>query len=84
MSDASWLAWCFHNAYEELAPDFGYETRPESRVPFFRLPEANRNLMIATCQKLLDEGVIAITFIDHEESELRDYPPIGPEGDVTC
>lgn len=64
MSSASWLAWCFHNIYEELAPKYGYKTRHETAVPFSGLPDENRELMIATCEKLLDEGVIAITYKD--------------------
>jgi len=30
---ASELAQAFHEAYERLAPEFGYETRKESAVP---------------------------------------------------
>lgn len=52
------IASAFHAAYEELAPRFGYETRPESAVPWRVLPEENRRLMIAVAQRLLDSGVI--------------------------
>lgn len=41
------LARIFHEAYERLAPDFGYKTREASAVPWEEVPEANRNLMIA-------------------------------------
>jgi len=42
------LAREFHEAYERLAPEFGYETRRESAVPWEDVPEANRRLMEAT------------------------------------
>lgn len=45
----------FHDLYEELAPSFGYETRPESRVEFDALPRENRHLMVAVCVVVLQE-----------------------------
>ena len=48
-----YVAWCFHNHYERLAPEFGYETREPSAVPWARVPEQNRRLMIATCGHVL-------------------------------
>lgn len=45
----------FHDAYEELAPTFGYSTRPESRVSWDRLSEPMRSLMIATVRAVLIE-----------------------------
>lgn len=60
MSDASYLASHFHRVYEELAPKFGYETRPESAVPWSQLPDGNRGLMVATVQRLLDEAFIVV------------------------
>lgn len=47
------LARRFHEAYERLAPDFGYETRPESAVPWEQVPEANRRLMIAVVKEVM-------------------------------
>lgn len=47
------LARRFHEAYERLAPSFGYETREESAVPWDDVPEQNRALMIAVCAELL-------------------------------
>lgn len=41
------IAQRFHEAYERLAPEFGYETRAESAVPWEDVPEANRLLMRA-------------------------------------
>jgi hypothetical protein len=44
------LARTFHNAYERLAPQFGYETRPETRE--FDPHTPNGQLMIAVCKRL--------------------------------
>jgi hypothetical protein len=46
------LARQFHEAYERLAPSFGYETRPESAVPWEQVPEWNRALMCAVVEEL--------------------------------
>lgn len=48
-----YVAWRFHNHYEELAPEFGYVTREPSAVPWARVPEQNRRLMIATSGHVL-------------------------------
>lgn len=56
MSDAEKLAKLFHDTYEELAPSHGYETREASRKPWAEVPENNKSLMIAVCQRLLDRG----------------------------
>ncbi|WP_327376191.1 hypothetical protein OG393_20930 [Streptomyces sp. NBC_01216] len=53
------IARSFHEAYEELAPSHGYETREASRKPWSDVPEQNRALMIAVVGRLLDEGVIS-------------------------
>jgi hypothetical protein len=52
------LAKEFHEAYERLAPQFGYETRPESAVPWEQVPEQNRQLMVAVVQDLRSRAVI--------------------------
>ena len=54
---AEYLAQLFHEYYEEMAPDFDYRTRKASAVPWLDVPENNRNLMIAVCQRLLDRHV---------------------------
>ena len=41
------VARAFHEAYERLAPSFGYETRTESAVPWEQVPNNNRALMTA-------------------------------------
>ena len=53
MKNAKELAKKFHNIYEELAPEFGYETRKGTRE--FSEHTSNGQLMIATCERLLDE-----------------------------
>ena len=47
--EALTLAKLFHETYERLAPEYGYETRVESRVPWHELPSGNQQLMIAVC-----------------------------------
>ncbi len=47
------LAGRFHDLYEELAANFGYETRPETRQ--FRPASPNGQLMIAVCGHILQE-----------------------------
>jgi hypothetical protein len=55
------IARCFHEAYEELAPQFGYETREASAKPWEEVPKNNRDLMIATVAQLLEDGIITAT-----------------------
>jgi hypothetical protein len=52
-ADAGKLAEKFHDIYERLAPDFSYETRKSSAVPWCDVPNNNKNLMIATCIELI-------------------------------
>lgn len=47
------LARAFHEAYERLAPDHGYQTRRASAVPWEAVPEANKTLMLATIGDVL-------------------------------
>jgi hypothetical protein len=50
---AAELARRFHEAYERLAPAFGYETRDASRKPWADVPANNKALMIAVCSEML-------------------------------
>lgn len=59
MKLAEQIAERFHDTYERLAPDHGYETREASRKPWSEVPENNRELMTAVVQELLDDGIIA-------------------------
>jgi len=47
------LARRFHETYERLAPSHGYETRKDSAVPWEKVLERNKSLMIAVCAELL-------------------------------
>ncbi|MFJ6729371.1 hypothetical protein ACIQPQ_31165 [Streptomyces sp. NPDC091281] len=58
MSTPERIAQRFHEAYEDLAPSHGYETREASRKPWADVPEQNKNLMIAVVARLLEEGVV--------------------------
>lgn len=51
-SDPETLARRFHDAYERLAPSFGYQTREASAKPWAQVPENNRRLMIAVCAEI--------------------------------
>jgi hypothetical protein len=50
------LAKRFHALYESLAPSCSYKTHKASRVPWNKLPVANRILMVAVCEQLIREG----------------------------
>jgi hypothetical protein len=47
------LAQLFHETYERLAPEHGYETRTASAVPWSDVPAANKALMIAVAGHIL-------------------------------
>jgi hypothetical protein len=49
------LARLFHETYERLAPEHGYETREASAKPWRQVPANNRALMVAVCQHILAE-----------------------------
>lgn len=53
-SSALTLARRFHEAYERLAPAFGYETRQETRD--FDPTSNNGRLMVAVCEELLRDS----------------------------
>jgi hypothetical protein len=57
---AELLARTFHNAYERLAPSFGYQTRDDSRQSWEEVPEQNRKLMVATAEAVIAQlGLVA-------------------------
>jgi len=47
------LAKLFHETYERLAPEYGYETREASAVSWENVPKQNKSLMIATAHEVL-------------------------------
>jgi hypothetical protein len=55
------IAQRFHEAYERLAPEFGYKTREASAVPWEDVPENNKALMIATVREVLADDPVAET-----------------------
>ena len=50
------LATAFHQAYERMAPDFGYETRKETRQ--FAPESPNGRLMTAVCAEIIERLVV--------------------------
>jgi hypothetical protein len=53
LPNAIWLAKFFHDAYERLAPQYGYVTRPDTRQ--FDHESPNGRLMAAVCEELRRE-----------------------------
>ena len=47
------LAQLFHEEYERRAPEFGYETRKLSAVPWEDVPEQNKQLMVAVAEFII-------------------------------
>lgn len=64
-ADAGPVAAAFHEVYEALAPDLGYETREASRAAWAAVPLRNRALMLEVVATLLDRGVIDV---EHDAS----------------
>jgi hypothetical protein len=58
VTTAERIARAFHEAYEIIAPECGYETREESRKPWDQVPARNRELMIRTVEELIAQDVI--------------------------
>jgi hypothetical protein len=56
--EAEMIAQAFHEAYERLAPMFGYKTREASAVPWEDVPAQNKELMVSVVETLLEDGVI--------------------------
>jgi len=46
------LAIFFHDTYEKLAPQYGYETREDTKE--FDPESKNGRLMVATCQEVIN------------------------------
>lgn len=55
---AEQIAMAFHESYERQASDHKYETRKESAVSWYKVPDKNRSLMIAVVRDLLKKGII--------------------------
>jgi hypothetical protein len=52
-TEAAALAQQFHEAYERLAPEFNYETREASAVPWEDVPDKNKRLMVAVAADII-------------------------------
>ena len=50
-----------HDAYERLAPEYGYTTRQKSRVSWERLPQEHRDLMVAAYTVAIDAALSITT-----------------------
>lgn len=64
------LAEHFHKIYERRAPEFGYETRRETRA--FNPGSANGKLMIAVCSEILRDFNAALAAERAKWMELCD------------
>ena len=62
----------FHDAYERLAPEFGYVTRAETRM--FDPESLNGKLMIAVCSEIIDSNAKRIEELEAEVEALRNRP----------
>jgi hypothetical protein len=49
------IAHAFHDAYEALAPHFGYRTREATAKPWDEIPRVSQDLMVATVRAVLFE-----------------------------
>jgi hypothetical protein len=67
---AETLARFFHETYEHLAPRFSYKTREASAKPWKDVPENNRKLMVAVCQRVLFAS--AVTAIVEPAPDARE------------
>jgi len=78
MPDPESVAKLFHETYERLAPAFNYETRRGTRVPWEKVPERNKRLMVAVAAE-----VLAVLFPLEEQSpsssetRRQEMPPQG-------
>jgi hypothetical protein len=79
--DSVSLARKFHKAYERLAPQFGYETREETRE--FDPESPNGKLMIAVCSEILDLTAMCVQ-PERNEDEQETAKPALPITHIAC
>jgi hypothetical protein len=48
------VAAAFHEAYERLAPGYGYKTQDATAVPWDEVPQANKELMTAVAAEMIE------------------------------
>jgi hypothetical protein len=78
--DGEGLARLFHEAYERLAPEYGYKTREASAVPWEKVPENNKRLMIATVAAVAPD--IASAAVTRCAQDLLDWAATIERGNV--
>jgi len=66
------MAELFHSTYERLAPQYGYETRSGSAVPWGQVPAKNKALMVAVCDVVLAEVLAKIDKLDNTIENMID------------
>lgn len=66
------VAKLFHDTYERLAPEFGYETQPRTAVAWENVPEPNKSLMIAVAEHVMHK---ILGTIPCEEDENGEWVP---------
>lgn len=68
---AASIAAEFHAVYERLAPQFGYETRKESAVPWSQVPQNNRDLMTAVAREVVGPIMEALVYAQQRIEKLE-------------
>jgi hypothetical protein len=53
-SEPKQMAKWFHEAYEEIAKEIGWETQDNCKTEFDELPEKNKETMIKVCERWLN------------------------------
>lgn len=69
------VARLFHETYERLAPEHGYQTRKASAVPWEDVPDNNKSLMIAVAAEVgaeIERQAYAKLFGSPEEIRARE------------
>ena len=75
MPDPESVAKLFHETYERLAPTFNYETRRATRVPWEKVPERNKRLMVAVAAEVL---AVLFPLEEPSPSSTETYRPERP------
>lgn len=66
------IAQQFHEVYERLAPNFGYQTREASAKPWADVPDRNKQLMIAVAAEVGNSIIMLIRrTADGAREEMR-------------
>lgn len=67
---ATELAKLFHDTYERLSPDYGYETREYTKE--FDVDSPNGKLMIAVCYSILNTPIVQQRLSEIKTSDSRE------------